>query len=525
MMPTTVPAVQRRTGFARLSLVDRMFLEDESPAWPCHFGGLAVVDGAALLDPSGQLRLRDTMDRLDRRLARVPELRRRLCLPGPLRGGPLWVDDPQFAIERHVHQAQVAAPGGDAELLDAAARLYAGLLDRGRPLWELWFLTGLSEGRIGVLLKLHHAMADGMAAVALMGSLFDIGPDAPDPVSAPWLPDPIPSGWSLLANNFTSMVRAVGRGVATLAHPHRVSSGAGVFVQVARRIVGQKASPRTSLNQVVRAGRRVRFLRLELAAVKAAAHAHGGKVNDVVLDLWSGGLRQLLVSRGERVGGVDLITALAVSMRSTTEAGTIDNRAGTVVLPLPVGEADAQHRLDLIVRTTRQTKASQLPAAIMAVLAGLSATPIGRYLNVHQRATNVIVTNVAGPPVPMYILGARILEVLPIVQLVGNIGLTLCAFSYAGQFSLVVTADADGFPDLDVLMEGMERDWHALIGSPIADAVPGTSGSSLGAQPIPDSRPQHLLSEAAHDSGAGRRSPKEETDGHSHPARHSEHRI
>jgi hypothetical protein len=200
--------------------------------------------------------------------------------------------------------------------------------------------------------------------------------------------------------------------------------------------------------------------------VKAAAHAHGGKVNDVVLDLWTGGLRRLLVARGERVAGVRLIAALAVSMRPTTDAVTIDNRAGTVVLPLLVGEADARHRLDLIVRTTRETKAGQPPAAIMAVLAGLSATPIGRYLNVHQRATNVIVTNVAGPPVPMYVFGARILEVIPIVQLVGNIGLTLCAFSYAGRLSLVVTADADGFPDLDVLMDGMERDWEALIGSP-----------------------------------------------------------
>jgi diacylglycerol O-acyltransferase / wax synthase len=504
------PARTAGSRLARLTAIDRMFLRDESADWPCHFGGLAVVEGAALLDDAGEVRVGEITDRLNRRLARVPELRRRLCLPGPLRGGPLWVDDPQFAIGRHVHQAQVAAPGGDAELLDAAARLYAGLLDRGRPLWELWFLTGLSEGRVGVLLKLHHAVADGTAAVALMGSLFDVGPDAPDPISAAWLPDPMPSGWSLLADNLASKVKAVGRAIATLAHPRRVARGVRVFVQVARRLVGQKPAPQTSLNQVVRAGRRVRFLRLNLAGIKEAAHARGGKVNDVVLDLWSGGLRQLLVSRGERVAGLELIAALAVSMRSTPVAGTIDNRAGTVVLPLPVGEADARHRLDLIVRATRKTKASQLPAAIMAVIAGLSATPIGRYFNVHQRATNVIVTNVAGPPVPMYVLGARILEVLPIIQLVGNIGLTLCAFSYAGQLSLVVTADADGFPDLDVLMDAMEREWQALNGCRIADVVPGTSGASLRSQPIPDSRPQHLLSETAHDSGAGRRSPKEE---------------
>jgi WS/DGAT/MGAT family acyltransferase len=300
-----------------------------------------------------------------------------------------------------------------------------------------------------------------------MGSLFDVEPNAPDPVAAPWTPEPIPSGWWLLADNLASKVRAVGRGLAVLAHPRRVVSGARALVQVTRRIVGQKAAPRTSLNKVVQAGRRIRFLRLDLAAIKEAAHAHDGRVNDVMLDLWSGGLRQLLMSRGERVAGVELISALAVSTRSATDTAAVDNRAGTMVLPLPVGEADPKHRLDLIVRTTQQAKARQLPATIIGVLAGLSLTPIGRYLNLHQRATNVIVTNVVGPPVPMYILGARILQVLPIIQLVGNIGLTLCAFSYAGQVFMVVTADAQGFPDLDVLMDAMDRDWRALISSPM----------------------------------------------------------
>jgi hypothetical protein len=133
-------------------------------------------------------------------------------------------------------------------------------------------------------------------------------------------------------------------------------------------------------------------------------------------------------------------------------------------MPLPTWEADVDRRLELIVRRTRKAKAGQRSAAIAGVLAGLSTTPIARYLNLHQHAVNVIVTNVVGPPAPMYIMGARILEILPIIQLVGNVGLTLCAFSYAGEMFLVVTADATGFPDLDVLMDGMEGDWSALMG-------------------------------------------------------------
>jgi diacylglycerol O-acyltransferase / wax synthase len=319
-----------------------------------------------------------------------------------------------------------------------------------------------------VLLKLHHAVADGTAAVAIMGSLFDLAADVPDPPPSPWTPEPIPGGWSLLADNLSNKLRTVGRAAATLAHPLQLVSGARVFALVVRRSFGEKGAPRTSLNQLVRAGRRIRFLRLDLAAMKQTAHAHQGTVNDVVLDLWSGGLRQLLLSRKEPVAGLELTANEAVSTRSATDA-SIDNQVGTIPLPLPIWEADVQRRLDLIARRTRQTKAGQRPAAIKGVLVGLSATPIGRYLTLHQRAANVAVTNVIGPPVPIYVLGSRILEILPIVQVAGNIGLNLGAFSYAGQVSLVVTADASGFPDLDVLMTGMEREWHALIGTHIAE--------------------------------------------------------
>jgi hypothetical protein len=167
-----------------------------------------------------------------------------------------------------------------------------------------------------------------------------------------------------------------------------------------------------------------------------------------------------------------LVAGQAVSLRSSDDPTSVDNQAGTMVLRLPVWEADPERRLGLIVRTTRATKAAQNAGAIMGIVAALSATPIARYFNTRQRAVNVIVTNVVGPPAPMYVLGARILAIVPIVQLVGNVGLTLCAFSYAGQVFLVVTADAHGFPDIDVLMEGMEGDWHALTAGRLAEPVP-----------------------------------------------------
>ncbi|HSL24755.1 MAG TPA: WS/DGAT domain-containing protein, partial [Acidimicrobiia bacterium] len=316
----------------------------------------------------------------------------------------------------------------------------------------------------------HHAVADGLAAVAIMGSLFDFEPDAPDPAPVPWTPESIPGGWSLLSDNLSTKIRRAQRRVAMLAHPLQVLRKARFIVQVARKTLGVKGAPPTSLNRRVGAGRAVRFLRLDLSLMKDSAHAHDGKVNDVVLSLWAGGLRDLVVSRGEPVAGVELITGLPVSTRSATDAA-IGNQVGTVVVPLPVWEADVHRRLDRIIQTTRRVKSRERSAAIMSALVGFTATPLGRYLMLRQRAINVLATNVVGPPVPVYVLGARILDILPIIDLEGNIGVSLCAFSYAGQVFLVVTADAGGFPDLEVLMAGMARDWHALTSSHITEPV------------------------------------------------------
>ena len=442
-----------------------MFLRVESAAWPCHFGGLAVLDGPALPGTSGRLGVEEIADRLNRRLGHAPQLRRRVHFPGPLQGKALWVDDNRFDIHRHVRERAVDPPGGDTELLDAAARICEHLLDRSRPLWELWFLTGLTGGRVGVLLKLHHSVADGIAAVMLMASLFDAEPGAPEPVSKPWAPQRIPKRSQLLADNLSMQMARARRAAATLAHPVQLAKALYVLAGVARRALSLARAPRTSLNRRVETGRRIGFLRLDLAAVKRVAHAHRGKVNDVVLTIWTGGLRHLLVSRAEPVARLEPITTVPTSSRTASSRGTTGNEFGAMSLPLPVWEADVERRLDLIIDRTREAKAGQHPAAVMGLLARLSATPLGRYFAGHQHAVNVEVTNVIGPPGPVSLFGARVLAILPIVGPVGNMGPVLCAFSYAGQLFLVVTADAHGFPDLDVLMAGMETEGRALLGS------------------------------------------------------------
>jgi diacylglycerol O-acyltransferase / wax synthase len=459
----------------RLTAFDLMFLRLESPDWPCHYGGLAIVAGERLLDASGQLRLDEIRSRLDRRVARVPQLRRRIHHPGPLQGGPLWVDDDLFDISHHVRELVVDPPGDELALLEATDRVYRQLLDRRRPLWELWFLTGLGDGRVGVLLKLHHAVADGLGAVAIIGALFDREPDASDPEPGPPLEAPIPADRALVADRLAEVLRSVRLAARRVAHPFELLRSVHFTGLVARRYLGAKPAPRTSLNRPVRSGRRIRYLRLDLSTVKQVAHAHGGTVNDVVLSLWAGGLGALLVSRGEPVAGVELVTGLAVSLRpSTVHAESVDNRVGAVMLRLPVGDAEPTGRLEQIVDRTRKAKAQQEPVAVMGPMARLAATPLGRCYTAHQRANNLITTNVIGPDAPVYVLGARVLMILPIIELVGNIGLTLCAFSYDGELSLVVTADAAAFPDLDVLMEAMGREWRGLVAGSTG-GPPGTA--------------------------------------------------
>lgn len=180
-----------------------------------------------------------------------------------------------------------------------------------------------------------------------------------------------------------------------------------------------------------------------------------------------------MLSRAEPTSGVELITNEPVSLRPAGGAQTTGNQVGFLALPLPVWEPDAQRRLGLITRTTRNAKSQQQPAAMAGFLAASTAAPwIGKSYPARQHSVNVKDTNIIGPPHPVYVLGARILDILPITRLFGSVGLTLCAFSYAGQISLVVTADATAFPDLDVLTAGMEQNWHALTGSHIDGPVP-----------------------------------------------------
>jgi len=446
-----------RAPVHRLSLSDQGYLRIEEPRTPMHFGVLAVVGPGLPTDAQGELDLREIRRRLGRRLGAVPELRRAFRrVPVPC-GRPIWIDDPRFGIERHVRVATVPPPGTERELLRTAESLLRPLLDRTRPLWELWLLTGLEGGRVGALVKLHHAVADGLGALALLTALFDAAPVAADPPEATWAATPAPTLGALVADNLRARLAPL----AILRQPRRAARALGSWVVEATRVArAWSRAPRTSLNGARSGPQSARVVRLDLETARRVAHAEGGRINDVVLAVVAGGLRDLLLARGEPVAGVELKASIPVAMRSAASARDLGNAVGSRIVSLPVAEPDAVRRLARIARASQGAR-SDPPVHADVLISWMGASGLAGPMADRQRAVNVFVTNVPGPRTPLYLLGARVDEILPLMGHSGNVRLVFAAASYCGRLAVTVNADAS-VHDAEVVVAGMEHAWREL---------------------------------------------------------------
>jgi diacylglycerol O-acyltransferase len=444
-----------------LSLVDQSALRIERPDTPAHIAGLCVLTPGPLLDPSGALDLETIKRRLERRLASAPALRKIVQPAPPLGGSPLWVDDPQFSINRHVYSARLAPPGDRAILLRTVELALRQLLDRAHPLWEIWFFTGLDSGQVGMLVKVHHALADAAAAVALIGALLDLAPEAPDPPAMAWSPAPAPPSRALVRDTLDRQMASIR---STFAHPTQVARSAkatlGDSIHFLTRL---NAAPRTSLNGRFEADCRICAISLDLKTARKVARMHRARVNDVVLSVVCGGLRELLIARSEPVAGVELTALVPTTLRAEQTEGEVGNELGLLLTKLPVGEPDAVGRLLRVAALTRAAKAEQHPGYMTELLGIGAVLGMARPFLALQCMINIFVTDVPGPPVPLYFLGAKIEEVLPIIGPGGNVSLMVSAFSYCGRLSLLLYVRASAYPDIDVLVGGMQRSWEELV--------------------------------------------------------------
>ncbi len=462
------------TAADRLSAQDALFLQVEAPSQPMHVGGLAVFEGERFYDREGAFRIDDLRTVIAGRLHLVPRFRRKLRTVPFDTANPVWVDDEEFDVANHVRVAQVAAPGGWPELRAVIEQHESVALDRDRPLWELWFLEGLEGGRVGLLQKTHHALIDGISGIDVATVLLDLEPD-PDPIVGPeWTPEPGPTDAELLAGGVADRLGSPASWLSSIAdsirHPERTAEDLlETAVDAGRALLAAgRPPPPTPWNVPIGPTRRYEVARVPLDGVKEIKAAVGASVNDVVLALCTGALRAFLLHRGEAVPpDLTLRAFVPVSLRADGERYSYGNKVSGMLAELPVGVDDPAERLAVLARQMGELKHSgqaEVASQVLTVaevappaVVGLTARLIAR-----QRTVNLGITNVPGPQVPLYCLGARLLEVFPYVGVFEQTGLLLGVISYCGQLGFGCTADGAAMPDLDVLTQALEAEADAL---------------------------------------------------------------
>lgn len=445
----------------RLTANDLMMVWPDERGWSQDIGALMVLDGRELFDAAGAFRLSHVRAVVESRLHLVPRFRQLLHRPRRGLGWPLWIDAPRFDVTHHVGVQAVAPPGDDPALLEACEGLRTQRLDPSRPLWRMTFLTGLPDRRVALFMQVHHAIADGLAGVAVLAAFVDTEAETRLQPGPSWQPAPRPSTQELLVDNLKGRTRGLGRILAGLAHPLATWRRVRRAWPALHESLLEARAPVTTLNAApIGRHRRYALLRGRLDGARTVGNAHGGTVNDVLMAVLAAGLRELLLHRGEPVDGVVLRAAVPVALHAEDVAA--GNSDGMMTVPLPVGEPDDQLRLELIAAETSRRKQKAYTPGGALFRNGLIQRAF-LWLMGRQRFVNTYVANVPGPSEQLFVAGAPILEIFPLVPLQGNLAIGAGALSYAGQFNLTMVADRDLVPDLDVFAEAVRESWARIV--------------------------------------------------------------
>ncbi len=455
-----------------LSGLDALFLYLESMGTPMHV--------ASLIRLAPPRRRRDGYGRrlaehLAARLTPIATLRRVLREAPMALGHPVWEELAGFDAEQHLGLRRLPAPGTEAQLLALVARLHAAPLDRTLPLWRIEVIEGLASGEVAVYLKSHHALVDGQAGVQLTGALLDVAPTPlqrlrPDAraVERPALPNDALARAALraTAKQFSSMLRGLPANLKTLAR------GIG---QVDGSLAGLRESvwlaPRTPFNAQLGPRRRFAVASLPLERIKRIARAHGASLNDVVMALCAGALRAYLLRR-RALPQAPLIAAMPVSLRQPGVEG--GNEVSMVQCPLATDEADPLRRLAAIVDATRQIKGrvasfrGLIPTDFPGLAAPLWATGAsrlwqrGRLSERLPPLANLVISNVPGPPVPLFMGGLAVRHFHPVSIVTHGLGVNITLLSYAGQLEFGIVSAPESMDRPDALVGELQRELDAL---------------------------------------------------------------
>lgn len=463
----------------RLTALDASFLYLEAATTPMHVGAVAIFDRSVDGFSYAQL-----VELVEQRIAMVPRYRQKVrYVPGNL-ARPVWVDDAEFDVAFHVRRSALPSPGSDEQLTELVARLMSRPLDHARPLWEMYLVEGLSRDRIAVITKTHQAMVDGVNAIDIGQVILDLSPTPRVVAEELWMPRPEPSDSQLLYEALAETVARPGAvvetvraaandAVATVGH---LVGAAGQLFSMAR--AAGRGAPGTPLNVEISTQRRFAIARTRLEDYRRIRAAHGCTVNDAVLSVVAGALRNWLMMRGEPVTSSASVRAMVpLSVRGDADvpssaAGSFGNRVSSFLVDLPVGEPSPVVRLHQVSHAMREhTAGGQSVGADTLVRIGGFAPPTLHALGaraangIAKRIFNVVVTNVPGPQFPLYAAGARMREMFPVVPLAKGQALAIGLTSYDGGVFYGFNGDRDAMPDLDVLAGLVDESLEELVGT------------------------------------------------------------
>ena len=479
----------------QLSGLDAEFLAIEDDRNYAHVSGLAVLNPAEV--PGGVLTLSDVRQLVLERIHLLPPFRWRLEeMPFGL-DHPWWIEDPDFDISYHVRELALPAPGSDRQLAAQVERIISRKLDRSRPLWELYLIQGVHGDRAAVLTKIHHSVVDGVSGAEILSILFDLEPGGRDLPDDPYPIEtsPHPGTLGLLARGATGLPGRVFRTAknvpATVMNaadvpPIRAIPGVRVMGAVTsgiRRATGRSepaaerpslTAPRTLLNDRISAHRHFSFGSLSLPEVKAVKDAYGVKVNDVVMSLSAGGIRSFLIAN-DALPDEPLIAMVPVSVRGEDEIGTFGNQVSAMMAALPTDVPDAVERLNCahaemtVAKLHHATQpphfiadATELVPPVLFSRAARMAAELGASSRFSPHF-NVIVSNVPGPPVPLYMAGAKLESHYPASVIMDGVGLNITVLSYLDRIDIGVVGDRELAPNFDLLVEAMGDELRELL--------------------------------------------------------------
>ena len=462
-------------SYERLSVTDRIFLEMEDQDAHLHVTGCLLFDAGPLRTSEGGLDFERICRYIESRLHRIPRYRQRIQTV-PIEGDPVWVDDPRFNLRYHVRHTQLPPPGDERQLKRLIGRVISQMLDRGKPLWEMWIVDGLEGDRFAAVTKVHHCMTDGVGSLELMASLLSAEPNKefePGPI---WLPRPAPDRSQLLRDALSRRLETpslIARGLAKVVREpvesweQAVETGRGLLE--ARSFTAEPASE-TPFNQPIGPHRRFDWLAMDLAAVKEVKNRAGGTVNDVALTTMTGAFSRFLELRGipqRQQSDLDFRAACPVNTRSESQNADLGNRISNLIVKLPLSERDPLRRLDLVRETMAELKSSTQILAMSAIERIGEVTYPGLLTsfartNALKRSSNFIFTNVPGPQNRWHLLDAPLEEIYPVPPLIPLQGIGVALMSYHGTLYWGFNSDWELVPDLHELILATEAAFDEL---------------------------------------------------------------